>query len=123
MLHCHLLGHEEMDMMHSMAFMLKPADPSGLGVAGTSPSVVLNWTDNSVNESEFVIEWGASPTGPWNAVASVLADVTTYTDTSVWTGTRYYRVFARNKGGSAVPNFPTLNADSAALVSGAVTSP
>jgi hypothetical protein len=122
-IHCHLLSHEEMDMMHGMAFMLPPQAATGLAAAGTSPAVNLTWTDNSVNESEFAIEWAEATTGPWNVLTSVPADTAAYTDTSIWTGTRYYRVIARNKSGSAVPNFPTLNADAAPVVSNAVTNP
>ncbi|MEW6552903.1 MAG: multicopper oxidase domain-containing protein [Actinomycetota bacterium] len=122
-LHCHLLSHEEMDMMHAMGFVLKPQDPSGLTATGTSPAVDLSWTDNSEVESEFLIEWGESATGPWNVLTSVAADSTTYTDTSIWTGTRYYRLTARNRVGSAVPEFPVMDNDSAPIVSNAVTNP
>jgi FtsP/CotA-like multicopper oxidase with cupredoxin domain len=122
-LHCHLLSHEEMDMMHVMTFMIKPQAATGLTATGTSPSVNLTWTDNSVNESEFFIEWAEATTGPWNELTSVPADTVTYTDTSIWTGTRYYRVTARNKAGGTVPNFPALSADAAPIVSTAVTNP
>jgi hypothetical protein len=122
-LHCHLLSHEEMDMMHAMTFVLKPPDISGLSATGTSPAVNLTWTDTSVVESEFVIEWAEAATGPWNILTSVPSDTTAYTDTSIWTGTRYYRVTARNRVGSYVPNFPPMISDANPVVTGPVTSP
>jgi FtsP/CotA-like multicopper oxidase with cupredoxin domain len=122
-LHCHLLSHEEMDMMHAMTFVLKPPDISGLSATGTSPAVNLTWTDTSVVESEFVIEWAEAATGPWNILTSVPSDTTAYTDTSIWVGTRYYRVTARNRVGSYVPNFPPMISDANPVVTGPVTSP
>lgn len=58
--------------------------------------VILSWTDNSTDESEFRIE--RSPDGStWVEIATVPADVTTYTDTdpALQCGaTYYYRVRA-----------------------------
>ena len=117
-LHCHLLGHEEMDMMHAMPFVVAPQAPSDLVAAGSAGAVDLAWTDNSLNETSFTIEWADAPTGPWTTLATVPGgagegSTVTYTDTSVFTGTRYYRVFATNTVGSTVPVFPTMSADSA----------
>jgi FtsP/CotA-like multicopper oxidase with cupredoxin domain len=112
-LHCHLLGHEEMDMMHPMPFVVAPLAPSDLTAATGMTGVDLNWTDNSIAETSFVIEIADDANGPWTEFAEVAADITTYTDTSTFSGTRYYRVFARNTVGSMVPNFPVGVADSA----------
>ncbi len=120
MYHCHILSHEEMDMMHAMPIVVKPPAPSALADGGGSPNVILNWTDNSLNETSFELEWANSATGPWNPLASVpgvsgKGTTVSYTDTTGWTGTRYYRVFARNAVGADqvnFPNFPLVNADS-----------
>jgi len=94
--HCHLLAHEEMDMMHAVIFAVPPEDPSDLTAASSGTSVLLNWTDNSLNETGFTIERAtnaAFTTGL--ATFTVGADVTTYTD-STYNPPYYYRVFANN---------------------------
>jgi FtsP/CotA-like multicopper oxidase with cupredoxin domain len=124
-LHCHLLSHEEMDMMHAQIFTLPPVAPTGMAAAGTSPSVDLTWTDNTIQETAYVIEWADNPAGPWTVLVDNLPpDTEAYTDTSVWAGTRYYRVFARNTTGlTTVPDFPTMSVDSTPAVSNPVNSP
>ncbi|MFH1151116.1 MAG: hypothetical protein V1748_11650 [Actinomycetota bacterium] len=127
-LHCHLLGHEEMDMMHGMPFVVRPLPPSNLNVTIPVTDPVLDWIDNSMNETEFVIEWALDPAGPWTFLDTVpgqagTGNPMTYTDTSVWSGTRYYHVFARNTVGSAIPEFPRMLGDSAAIVSSPVVRP
>jgi len=56
--HCHILSHEEMDMMRPQSLVLPPNAPSGLAVSGTvtdtSSNITLTWTDNSLNETAFV---------------------------------------------------------------------
>jgi FtsP/CotA-like multicopper oxidase with cupredoxin domain len=128
-LHCHILSHEEMDMMHGMPFAIKPPAPTNPAASGTSPLVTVSWTDNGVNETSFEVSYSTSAAGPWTPLASVppgtgKGTTVTYQDTTVWSGTRYYQVLARNAVGSTtVPNFPVINADSAAIVAGPVVSP
>jgi len=56
--------------------------------------VELNWSDNSDNETGFVLE-RETVTDAYEVVANLGADVTTYTDNSVANGTNYnYRVKA-----------------------------
>ena len=47
--HCHLLGHEENDMMRPIVFLASPAGPSDLaGTETVSPTAVsLTWTNNA----------------------------------------------------------------------------
>ena len=48
--HCHILGHEENDMMRPVVYLAAPAGPSGLtGTELTATSVHLSWTDNATN--------------------------------------------------------------------------
>jgi FtsP/CotA-like multicopper oxidase with cupredoxin domain len=79
-LHCHILSHEEMDMMRTQAVAINPVEPTGLSAThediGTRPRpdwrYVLTWTDNSKNETAFVIERRpAGTTEPWTRVAMV----------------------------------------------------
>ena len=57
--HCHILGHEENDMMRPIVFQVPPPAPSNLTVAldpNTPGNVVLSWTDNSANETGFTVQ-------------------------------------------------------------------
>jgi hypothetical protein len=54
--HCHILSHEEMDMMHSLVFAVPPKAPSGLtATAAGRTAVNLAWKDNSISETGFTI--------------------------------------------------------------------
>jgi hypothetical protein len=63
-------------------------------------NVKLTWTDNSTNELGFVIERKTGDSlslEPFTLIDSVLANITTYEDTSVADETKYtFRVFAFN---------------------------
>ena len=80
-----------------------PPAPSGLTATILGPtSVELRWTDNSTNETNFVVVrcTGAPASCPDNAFAAtewLTADVTSWTDTSVQPGLAYtYKVIAYN---------------------------
>ncbi len=75
-LHCHILSHEEMDMMRTQAVAVNPVAPTfGSAVrSGNGPNrqYAISWTDNSKNETAFVIERRvAGSTGPWTQRAVV----------------------------------------------------
>jgi hypothetical protein len=53
--HCHLLGHEENDMMRPIVFQVPPEAPSNLVATPTTP-VNLTWTDNSASETGFTLQ-------------------------------------------------------------------
>jgi hypothetical protein len=99
--HCHLLGHEENDMMRPMEFLVSPAAPSGLtATPGTGPAVALAWTDNATNPAatDNLIQ-RATDAGFTQNVTTVSIDgaATSYSDSSVAAGTTYYyRVRAEN---------------------------
>lgn len=117
--HCHILAHEEMDMMHATSFVVPPKAPSNLNANitgnGTKKSAVLSWKDNSQNETGFTVQ-RASDSG-FTAVLTnftVGPNATTYID-PIGNSTQafYYRVFASNTvGDAATPGFPTMTADS-----------
>ncbi|MGB3468927.1 MAG: fibronectin type III domain-containing protein, partial [Cyclobacteriaceae bacterium] len=73
------------------------AAPSQLSATTLSSSGIrINWTDNSTNETKFIIE-RARVNGPFNFSTEVGANQTTYTDNSLDPNTLYrYRVFAAN---------------------------
>ena len=81
-----------------------PAAPSNLAAAGTTASSVsLTWQDNSNNETQFVIERSATGLlGSYAALATTAANATSYTDTGLAAGTRYfYRLRSTNAVGSS----------------------
>jgi fibronectin type 3 domain-containing protein len=86
-----------------------PSAPSNLGVTVPSATwIQLTWTDNSTNETGFMIErqtWS----GSWALLTTTAAGVTSYTDTTVLASTQYsYRVSAANSAGtSSVSNVAT----------------
>jgi FtsP/CotA-like multicopper oxidase with cupredoxin domain len=122
MWHCHLLGHEENDMMRPVKFevvTVVPAPPVLTGnVLGTviTPSVVLTWTDGTpqpgalglpANEIGFWVMrgLGSGPSTSFITLTTALANQTHFTDTTVVSSTTYsYKVIAFNAAGSAASN-------------------
>jgi FtsP/CotA-like multicopper oxidase with cupredoxin domain len=99
--HCHLLAHEEMDMMHGMSFVVAPEAPTNLVVtlSGAVPPVAtLNWVDNSISETGFTIQRATDASFTTGLTTfTVGPNVATYIDTTVSSGTiYYYRVRAIN---------------------------
>ena len=72
------------------------AAPSNLTAVGaTATSIALKWTDNSSNEDGFAIQRSSDGGNTWASLATVDANVTTYTDPSAVYGTAYaYRAYA-----------------------------
>lgn len=84
-----------------------PAAPSGLVATGVSSSQInISWTDNSSNETGFKIERKIGASGTYSQIATVGANVTSYSNTGLSAGTTYYyRVRAYNSyGDSAYSN-------------------
>lgn len=81
-----------------------PAAPSNLSATALSESQIrLNWTDNSGNESLFVIERRTGG-GSFSQTGTTNANVRSFTDSSLVSGTSYsYRVSARNSAGDSDP--------------------
>jgi hypothetical protein len=60
--HCHILGHEENDMMRPIMFQVPPPAPSNLlASSNNTGGVNLTWTDNSANETGFVLQRDVDP--------------------------------------------------------------
>ena len=55
--HCHILSHEEMDMMRPVSVAMPPVKADGLAwtVAGTATAtrLTLTWNDNSIAETAY----------------------------------------------------------------------
>ena len=57
--HCHILSHEEMDMMRPVSVAVPPTAPDKLKwtVPATGKKVLtLTWNDNSISETSFVVQ-------------------------------------------------------------------
>lgn len=112
--HCHILAHEEMDMMHSMAFAVPPKAPSNL-VATLMPNrrVELTWVGNPKIATTFTVQRALSNSGPWVSLATLQSDSSSYIDQMGVNNTYFYRVYASNiVGDTATPGFPAMTLDS-----------
>jgi FtsP/CotA-like multicopper oxidase with cupredoxin domain len=103
--HCHLLGHEENDMMRPLVFQVSPAAPSTLTAVASAVGVVpsrvnLTWVDNSTvpTATNFYIERSRNVDfSGLVTTRSVPAPATTYADyVNEQNVTYYYRVRAEN---------------------------
>jgi FtsP/CotA-like multicopper oxidase with cupredoxin domain len=128
--HCHILSHEEMDMMHSMSLAVAPRLPLDLQAAYTSPNVTLTWMDNSLNETGFIVERASSPDGPWDVLSSSIPAVdgtgtlVTFIDGTVTSGVDYYyRVSATNVVGDTTVYAPPAVGYPTTTVSSEPTTP
>ena len=65
--HCHILSHEEMDMMRPVSIATPPLAPSGL--AFDPATKTLRWTDNALSETQFVVQKSTDGTN-WTPVGS-----------------------------------------------------
>ena len=74
-----------------LSFIQFPSAPSGLSVNAASQSEIdLSWTDNSSVESGFSIERKTGSGGTYSVIATTTANVTSFSDTGLGSGTTYY---------------------------------
>jgi FtsP/CotA-like multicopper oxidase with cupredoxin domain len=100
--HCHLLGHEENDMMRPMVVGQAPGAPLLTASSGGTDQVTLTWVPGSADQTGFRIERADLATGVFATLATVAANVTTFVDSSVNASTAYsYRIFATNAYGDS----------------------
>jgi FtsP/CotA-like multicopper oxidase with cupredoxin domain len=100
--HCHLLGHEENDMMRPLDVMVAPLAPTVLaGTASSGPvKVSLSWTNNDTlpAATDYYVQRATNAAFTAGVTAFTLTGrPTTYVDTTVAGSTLYYyRVRAEN---------------------------
>ncbi len=120
--HCHILSHEEMDMMHAQAIAIAPRAPANLVVTTTAviTNVVLTWDDTSLNETSWRIQRDGATVATIPSTTGPLTGTVTYIDTIPLTPTLpiTYQVLANNLVGddfayTSGPDFPTISLDSA----------
>ncbi len=105
--HCHILGHEENDMMRPVIFQVPPPAPTNLAANNAAGPVTLTWTDNSASETAFIVQrdinsnFSAPTSFTVNSGNSTgfstggYGGLVTFTDTTAVSGTLYnYRVQA-----------------------------
>ena len=81
-----------------------PSAPSNLTATATSESSIdLNWTDNASDETNFVVQRSTSPGASFVTIATLAANITSYSDTAGLSAdtTYYYRVYASNSTGNS----------------------
>ena len=80
-----------------------PAAPSSLSANSFSATQVnLSWTDNSSNETAFLLERKTGSGGTYAQIASIAANTTSYSDNTVTASTTYfYRIRATNANGNS----------------------
>ena len=103
--HCHILSHEEMDMMHAVSLAFPPVAPGNL--AFDASTLTLSWTDNSLSETAFVVQKSVDGAN-WTQVGDPIVrpllapnttgEVLSYVDPT-WASGHMYRVVAQNTVG------------------------
>ncbi|HAM73571.1 MAG TPA: hypothetical protein DCM86_18215 [Verrucomicrobiales bacterium] len=118
--HCHLLGHEENDMMRPVILTVAPTTPSGLAASGSWGTTRVTWQDTALNETGFILERArdaAFTSGVTDIAVPPAANIVNHADGSVGAATvtfndagtltkgfYYYRVRATN--GVGHPTMP-----------------
>ena len=127
--HCHILSHEEMDMMRPQSLVLPPVAPSNLTATlsgGAVQTATLTWDDNSITETAFVVQRSDDVGVTWATVGAPMPSPLdqpndhrvglTMLDPAAFdpaTTTVYYRVAAQNTVGYvADAAYPQMTATS-----------
>ena len=125
--HCHILSHEEMDMMRPQKLNVGRSlaeTPTVNAQAGSGSAVAVTWTDGTAADLEDLTTWGdlsnevqfrveravvtAGTPGTFDEIGTTLANVTTFTDDTAVPGTEYaYRVVAKNAAGERQSEYVT----------------
>jgi len=97
--HCHILGHEENDMMRAMVLGVPPSAAPALAAPVVSRgAITLTWTEASPNVSGYTVQRATvtgTTVGAWTTVGTTTN--MTFVDKSVSRNANYqYRVIANN---------------------------
>ena len=98
--HCHLLSHEENDMMRPMVFEVAPTAPDGLTATPSAATVTLAWVDHATLPAATMYTVERATDAAFTANVTTIpinsATATGYVDTPLPSGTYYYRVRAED---------------------------
>ena len=129
--HCHILSHEENDMMRSIVFRPPTAVPDTPLLAAPTTgvqSVSLTWSVTSITTNApvgFLVQ-RATGGGAFATIATInYSTMLSYTDITVAPGTSYtYRIIATNGVGNSAPsNTQTITSASWAAPTVILTAP
>jgi hypothetical protein len=118
MYHCHILSHEEMDMMRPVSVASPPIVPDGL--AFDKPTGTLTWNDNSIAETSTVVQRSTDGGASWADIGTIpspldqpnTTGLRSFTDPAYDPYTDYqYGVVAKNEVGYGL-EFPSLTVQS-----------
>jgi len=115
-----LLEHWDRDGSATVAleWMTTPEAPSNLRqTRRATTSITLSWQDNSNNETRFRLDRWDGNASDWKQIATLGANVTSYTDTSVNCGqSNRYRVSAYNAAGWSAASEVTTTTERCPLI-------
>ena len=132
--HCHILGHEENDMMRAMSLVVTPDTPALTAQGGVGCSngrcVTLGWTTTTpTTATGFAVQVSVNG-GAFTDLATFGERVRSYVHTGLNRGTTYqYRIVADNTVGytrqyaAPAAGYPVVSSTSAPATSAAVTIP
>ena len=113
--HCHLLGHEENDMMRPIMVAVPPTATTLTAVTngtGAKKAIILTWA-TATNATAYTVQRAGDSAFTVGLVTNQLGNVLTYTNTiGNVTTPFYYRVMAVTTVGSGVAGFPSASAKS-----------
>lgn len=122
--HCHILSHEEMDMMRPITLQVPRTIPDKpvVQLARSSTGVAVTWTDGTPVSFTDLTTWGNPKNeigyrisrapivngvvGTYAQVGTALANVTTWTDLTATSGQFAYQVTAYNASATAAVSAP-----------------
>ena len=126
--HCHILSHEEMDMMRPVSLALPPNKPDGLAYttsgAGNIRQLILTWNDNSITETAFVVQKSTDAGTTWTDLGTLLSPLDqpnthgtrSFTDPALNINlSNQYRIVAKNTVGYGA-EFPSMTVQSVSAV-------
>jgi FtsP/CotA-like multicopper oxidase with cupredoxin domain len=110
--HCHLLGHEENDMMRPIVFQVSPEVPTTLTATGDDPDdssdAQLTWTDDSLSEDGFTLQRATDVNFTENVIPFAIparegaGAAVSFSDTTIGSDpTYYYRVQSFSSNGTS----------------------
>ena len=122
--HCHILSHEEMDMMRPVTVAYPPRKPDRVLLSTQGGGARVTWNDNSIAETAHLVQRKKRVGDGWDTVGTVPSPLDVANDRGVRTfddpdglTTDSYRVVAENTVGYGA-EFPqmTVNSTSDAAV-------
>ncbi len=132
--HCHILSHEEMDMMRPVSVAMPPVTADGLTASilgvGNERRAHVTWNDNSIAETAYLVQrstdgvaWSTVGTSPSPLNVPNIVGTRTYDDFTILPSRTYqYRIVAENTIGylGSGGAFPSMTVTSVSAVVTAV---